>query len=143
MSMGGACAIQAAAATPESWDSLVVVSSFDALDPVVRGVLGQAAGTWAATILDPGLEGAVWLRGGFLLGAQEPLASAARLRVPTFFVHGRDDDLIPPEAGRRLFRAAPALRKRWLEVGAARHGNVLGTPQHVYVEMAAWMLSAR
>jgi pimeloyl-ACP methyl ester carboxylesterase len=143
LSMGGACAIQAAAATPETWDSLVVVSAFDALDPVVRGALGRAMGGWLATILDPGLEGAVLLRGGFLLGAREPLASAARLRVPTFLIHGRDDDLIPVAAGRRLYRAAPVRRKRWLEVRTARHGNVLGTPQHVFVEMAAWMLGVR
>jgi hypothetical protein len=48
--------------------------------------------------------------------------------------------LDPENAGWRLYLAIPSGRKRWLEVTGAEHGNVLGTPQHVFCEMAGWTL---
>jgi len=60
--------------------------------------------------------------------------------MPTLVVHGTADDFIPLADGQRLFRAIPDPRKRWLAVEGALHGNVLGTPQAVFAEMATWML---
>jgi pimeloyl-ACP methyl ester carboxylesterase len=139
LSMGGACAVEAASATPNFWAALVVVSTFDALDPlVVRTLDRQAAGF--GRLMEPGLSLAVLCRGGFWLPAARPGDRARNLRVPTLIVHGTADDFIPLTDGERLFRAIPDPRKRWLAVEGARHGNVLGTPQAVFAEMATWML---
>jgi pimeloyl-ACP methyl ester carboxylesterase len=139
LSMGGAYALRAA--ERGSWDAVIVVSSFDELSPVVRGELARRIGDWSSTALMPGLNLATALRSGFQLDAVRPLDSARALRRPVFIVHGAADPLIPENAGRRLFQALPSGRKRWLEVTGAEHGNVLGTPQHVFCEMAGWTLS--
>jgi pimeloyl-ACP methyl ester carboxylesterase len=137
LSMGGAYAVQAAAQEPGRWKALVVVSSFDALAPVVDGAMdGYCRGL--STLVNPGLDLAVRARGGFWLSEVRPVEKARRLALPTLVLHGTADDLIPIREGRRLYEAVADSRKRWIEVDAARHGNVLGTPQHVFVEMAAW-----
>jgi pimeloyl-ACP methyl ester carboxylesterase len=135
--MGGAYALRAAESN--AWDAVIVVSSFDELSPVVRGELSRHIGGWTQALM-PGLNIATALRSGFWLDAVRPLDSARALRSPVFIVHGAADPLIPENAGRQLYLAIPSRRKRWLEVTGAEHGNVLGTPQHVFCEMAAWML---
>jgi pimeloyl-ACP methyl ester carboxylesterase len=137
LSMGGAYALRAAERS--TWDAVVVVSGFDELSPVVRGELSRHIGGWSDALI-PGLNIAIALRSGFRLDAVRPLDSARALRSPIFVVHGAADPLISENAGRRLYQAIPHARKRWLEVTGAEHGNVLGTPQHVFCEMAAWML---
>ncbi|MGH8047426.1 MAG: alpha/beta hydrolase [Chthoniobacterales bacterium] len=140
LSMGGAYALQAATAQPELWSTVVVVSSFDALEPVVHGQVDSSA-HGLGSFLRPGLAVAVRIRGGFWPGDACPVESARRLQVPAFIVHGTSDDLIPPSCGRRIYEAIPTPRKRWLAVDGALHGNVLGTPQHVFVEMSGWFLT--
>ena len=136
--MGGAFALRAAEAEPGRWNALIVVSSFDALEPVIDRVLNHSIGGLAA-VLDPGLIAAVRWRGGFWLGDVRPVECARRLRrLPTLVVHGDADDLIPPRQGEQLFQAIAHPDKAWLRVNGALHGNVLGTPQHVFAGMAAW-----
>lgn len=139
MSMGGSYAIAAAAEDPGKWSSLIVVSSFDALAPVVRAQTSGALGRWAA-VFEPGLHLAVRCRGGVSLDDAAPVQRMARVAVPAMIIHGDADALIPPRAGRSLYEAAASSQKRWLSVTGAAHGNVLGTPQQVFAEMAAWML---
>jgi pimeloyl-ACP methyl ester carboxylesterase len=140
MSMGGAYAVEAAAATPASWSALVVVSSFDALEPVVSGELRRGVG-YVAGALHPGLMLAIRCRAGFWLGQVRPIDSAPHLRLPTLILHGSNDVLIPMREGRQLFEAVPDVRKQWLEVESATHRNVLGTPQLVFADMSAWCLN--
>lgn len=139
MSMGGAWAIEAAAAEPERWGAVVSVCPFDALGPVAFAKAAAATGQWTAA-LQSGVILSAQMRCGLWLPGVRPVDAARTLTVPALVVHGTADDLIPLAAGRRLFEAVAASRKRWLEVTDARHGNVLATPQHVYVEMAAWLL---
>ncbi len=139
LSMGGAYALRAA--ERGSWDAVIVVSSFDELSPIVRGELSRHIGGWS-DVLMPGLDIATALRSRFRLDAVRPLDSARALRTPVFILHGAADPLIPENAGQRLYLAVPPGRKRWLEVTGAEHGNVLGTPQHVFCEMAAWTLKS-
>lgn len=139
LSMGGACALQAAAADPSRWDGVLIVSSFDRLAPVVRENL-EASVPGLGEILGPGLALAIRLRGGFWFGDAEPVNYANALRVPAFVVHGEADDVIPMAAGRRLFEAIPTARQ-WLRVDGAHHSNVLGTPQQVFSRMALWSLA--
>lgn len=137
LSMGGAYALRAAARGP--WNAVLVVSSFDALGPVVHDEAARRIGFWS-DILMPGLNVATALRCGFQLREVRPVESARNVTAPVFVAHGTADPLIPEQAGLKLFRAILA-RKRWLEVADAAHGNVLGTPQHVFCEMARWTLA--
>jgi pimeloyl-ACP methyl ester carboxylesterase len=138
LSMGGAYALRAAARGP--WNAVIVVSSFDALEPVVHDEVARRIGFWSDMLM-PGLNVATALRCGFQMRDVRPVESARSVAAPVFIVHGTADPLIPEQAGLRLFRAIPHARKRWLEVAAATHGNVLGTPQHVFCEMARWTLA--
>lgn len=139
LSMGGSYAIAAAAALPSRWKAMIVVSSFDALAPVVREQTTRALGAWAVA-LQPWLVLATRCRGGIWIPDIAPVELARRANLPAMFVHGDADTLIPLRAGRRLHDAAASPAKRWIPVKNAAHGNVLGTPQQVFVEMAAWLL---
>lgn len=140
ISMGGAWALAAAAESPANWDGVIAVSAFDALEPVIAARAELETGSWIQ-IFEPGLIVAARIRSEIWLPAANPIDRARRLRIPAFLVHGTEDDLIPISAGRRLFASIATPRKRWLEVTAARHGNVLATPQPVFAEMAGWLLS--
>jgi len=141
MSMGAAWAIQSAAIAPARWQRVIAVSPFDALEPVVFARAAAETHAWS-TLLEPGLILATRCRSAMWLPAVRPIDGAGRISTPTLIVHGTTDDLIPLAAGRRLFDAVAAPRKRWIEVTNARHGNVLATPQPVFVEMAAWLLTS-
>lgn len=146
MSLGGAFAVRAAAEDRTRWEAVVVVSSFDELAPVVRGEARRRFGR-AAPLATLGLGEAVRWRGGCPPARVRPIEAAARLSMPVMIVHGTDDPLIGIEQGRRLYRAVPHLRKQWIAVAGAQHGNVLVTPQPVFCEMAAffvrWMTPPR
>ncbi len=139
MSMGGAFAIEAAAERPRQWASLVVVSSFDELKPVIDLEARRMLGGFAPAT-DLGLACAFYCRGGYSLATMRPVEKAAKLSMPVMIVHGTNDPLIKLERGERLYQAVPHEHKSWLQVAGARHGDVLTTPQPVFCEMAAWLI---
>lgn len=139
MSMGGAYAL-AAAAESGRWDALVVVSSFDALEPLLDDGMRQRGWRWTA-VMRPGLRLAIRTRAGFWSDRLRPVDAARKVGAPVFVVHGTADTLIRSMRGRRLFEALPAGPKRWVEVEGARHGNVLVTTHPLFAEMSAWYLA--
>ncbi len=52
----------------------------------------------------------------------DSLALMPGLEVPVFMIHGMADDLVPPEQGRRLYRAAPEP-KEWYAIEGAGHND--------------------
>lgn len=138
LSMGGAYAVRAAAASPQLWDSLIVVSSFDSLEGVVQdelaGWVGPLAPRAAVT-----LERVVAVRSGTHISQVSPLTWAADVRAPTLVVHGEQDELIGMARAQRLFDALGA-EKRFVVVPGAGHGNVLRTDMPLYATMAEWFL---
>ncbi|MCB1224816.1 MAG: alpha/beta fold hydrolase [Verrucomicrobiales bacterium] len=142
ISMGGSVAVHAAAQDPGVWRALEVVASFDALEPVVgRQVerwLGAPMGGWMRRRVAAVFE----KRTGVPLAQVRPVDRIREVRCPTLVIHGVDDPLIPLETGRALWQASGAEEKGWVRVEAGTHGNVLVTPQPIYVEMGAWFLRA-
>ncbi|MGJ8697684.1 MAG: alpha/beta hydrolase [Verrucomicrobiaceae bacterium] len=136
MSMGGSFAIHAVAEEPERWEGLVVVSSFDRLEGVVRDELG-----FLRVVLFEPLEWMVERRGGARLSEVRPGELAGGISVPTLVVHGDADELIGEERGKRLFEAF-AGPKKYMSVPGGGHDNVLITEAPVYAETAAWLLRA-
>lgn len=139
MSMGGAYAV-AAASSSARWDAVVLVSTFDALDPLLNEGLGRR-GPWVAAAMRPGLRLAIRLRTGFWSDRLRPIEAVRKIEAPVFVAHGMADTLIRPERGRELFQAVSNQPKRWVEVAGARHGNVLVTPHHLFAEMTEWYLA--
>lgn len=141
ISMGGSVAVHACAAAPSEWDALVIVASFDRLEPVIQRQADEWLGPWFGPVLFIGTER--WfqvLSGGHRLSDIAPVTQAASLHLPVLIAHGTDDPLIPAEAAHQLYDAIPGTQKRLVNVGAGTHGNVLITPQPLYAEMAAWFV---
>lgn len=62
------------------------------------------------------------LLAGFGLREYSTLTAQRKNRIPTFFAHGEDDDLVPCEMSRRNYRACRA-EKHLLTVPGATHGD--------------------
>lgn len=140
-SMGGAEAVHVVALEDSPFAAMVVVSTFDQLDTVIRGqadlllgsVLGSAVSKPAGLVFG-------W-RTGVRVSEIDSSEKARRIRIPTLVVHGDDDEIIPTASGKALFDAIPeATEKRWIEVPGAGHQNVLVTNFPIYATMARWFL---
>lgn len=141
MSMGGSVAMHSAAREQGLWRALVIISSFDALQPVILQQASQRGGPWLGGLW---METAGWVyesRTGLPLNRIQPGALAGRLTMPVLVAHGTKDRVVPIEAGRRLYEALPgSLEKQWVEIPGADHDNVLITDFPIYATVAEWML---
>ena len=140
MSMGGSVAVHAAAGDPAPWQALVIVASFDALEPVIQRQASLYLGNWAGAAFHCSVSWWHRILTGQPLANVQPAQRARRLHLPVLVAHGEDDPLIPTEAARRLFDAFASTDKRWVNVGSGTHGNVLITPHPLYADMAEWFL---
>lgn len=140
-SMGGSVAVHAAALPDSPFRTMVLVSTFDKLDTVIRNQ--------AASLLGPALGGAVrapadivfgWKTGVRISGIN-PVEKAAKIRIPTMIVHGDSDKAVPTSAGKKLYAAfSGSTDKQWLTVPTAGHNNVLVTDYPLYAAMGEWLL---
>ena len=130
MSMGGSFAIHAAHHEPKRWKSLVIVSSFDSLEGVVRDSTFEPVSSLVAPLIS--------FRGGFDLSEVRPVDLAKTLTLPALIIHGVADELIDDSRGRALFEAF-AGRKSLILVPGGTHQNVLVTEAPVYAAMAEWL----
>ena len=141
MSMGGSVAVHAAALPDAPWRALVVVASFDSLEPAVRG---QAAARVGDTLARPWMRGAAAIyesRTGLSLASIQPGLHAARISIPTLMAHGDRDTVTLLSSGKKLYGSLPAsTEKHWIEVPGAGHDNVLITDYPIYAAIAGWML---
>lgn len=141
ISMGGAFAMRAATESPETWDALLVVSSFSSLNKVLAR---QVPSKWK--IVNPALffylDIAQWLQGKPKLSNINPQTWAKNIKIPTLIVHGENDYFIPSSQGRDLFNAVSTKKKRWLTVPNGKHNNVLATAMPLYAEMNSWLIKS-
>lgn len=117
-SLGGATALRAVAQDAAGIRLLVIDSAFSSYRGIARealehigpiGVLGP--------LLIPTLPG----------DKDDPIAAAARLKVPLLVVHGSRDIVVPQHHGERIFAAAPEP-KRWIGVDEGEHVDALVRP---------------
>jgi len=139
MSMGGAFAVRTVSSAPEQWDCLVIVSSFDSLDEVIREQSDSRAGIFGAAFAG-GIGWALRTFHGFDPELAAPAAWAEGIEVPVLVAHGTSDPLFPLERGLNLFRAMKSSQKKWVEVDGGNHDNVLVTEMPLYAGMASWFL---
>jgi pimeloyl-ACP methyl ester carboxylesterase len=139
MSMGGAFAVSAANESPQTWEALIVVSSFGTLEQVMDV---QVPRRWKMLVskLFPALDAAQQLRGQPAVSHLNPQEWAQGVHTPALVVHGTRDAFIPLGQGRKLYDALASPHKRWLTVDGGGHANVLRTAMPLYAEMGSWLL---
>ncbi len=140
-SMGGSVAVHTAALEGAPFGSMVVVSSFDRLETVVKrktdGLLGSFLGAAVRNTADTVLD---W-KTGVAFSEVRPVDKAPRIRIPTMVAHGDADNFVPTAAGKALFDSFPDdIDKKWILVPGADHNTVLVTDFPLYVTMAEWFL---
>ncbi len=141
LSMGGAVSIRSAAQSDAPWRALVLISTFDTLDNVVRHQSTSLVGEWGGAILKNITEKLFAWKTGMSIGDANSIQQIHALHSPVLIAHGTADRVIPLECGRRLYALLPAgIEKRWIEIPGADHDNVLITDFPIYAEMAEWML---
>jgi alpha-beta hydrolase superfamily lysophospholipase len=139
-SMGGAEAIHTAALSGSPFAAMVVVSSFDKLETVIRGQANSLLGsTLGAALSTPAGKLFEW-RTGIHISDIDSSEKARRVRIPTLVVHGDADKMVPTASGKALFDSFPLNEKQWLQVPGAQHNNVLVTDYPLYATMARWFL---
>jgi len=139
LSMGGAFATRSAAQKNSPWTSLVLVNSYGALDELVQ----RKTRPWLGPLTGPACRLMAHFsqtRGSLDPKESRPVTWAASVSVPVLVAHGSKDELIPVEAGRRLFDAFSTRRKRWVRVEGGDHHNVLVTAFPLYATKTAWFL---
>ena len=105
-SMGGAVAARLAAEMPVA--GVILESTFTSLYAMAR-------------ILYPFLPAFLLRRLGGRFDARERVG---KVHAPVLVVHGTEDEIVPIEMGKELFRVATSSHPQWLEVPGAGHNDV-------------------
>ncbi|MBC7979652.1 MAG: alpha/beta fold hydrolase [Armatimonadetes bacterium] len=141
-SMGGSVAMYTATSPESQYQAMVVISSFDQLQPIIRhqtsGLLGSVFGPMLAHTSFAIYE---W-KTGVDISQIRPAQKAAQLSIPILMVHGESDHTVPTDSGERLYESLPEdIGKKWLEIPQADHNNVLITDYPLYATIAEWLLT--
>ena len=115
VSMGAASAALAAAIEPRL-RALVLDSPFARASELVNRevALVTPIPAWLAALFKP--LGALIARRlyGIDLSAVAPETAVASLDYPVLVIHGSEDDRVPPEHSRRVYRASPSGSRAWV-----------------------------
>lgn len=139
MSMGGAFAVDATARSPDQWQALVIVASFDSLEGIITDRLHRYP-EWVQQSLKWLFSQIVRYRDHFDIHSPQPVQWASQINTPVLVVHGTDDQVISLKRGKRLFDAFQSTRKKWLAIPGGTHKNILVTDYPLYKNMSAWYL---
>lgn len=141
-SMGGAYAVRVAALDESPFQAMVVVSSFDKLQTVVRGQTRELLGDVVGAAVSGSVDHVFGWRTGVKISEINTAKKAPNIRIPTMVIHGESDNSIPLASGKKLYHSLPSdLEKQWLEVPEAAHNNILITDYPLYATMAEWFLN--
>ncbi|NEP45555.1 MAG: alpha/beta hydrolase, partial [Okeania sp. SIO2H7] len=105
-SLGGAIAIELAMRHPQ-FAALIVQSSFTSMVEQVNTMAKYKL--WPINLL--------------LHQRFDSISKVSQLKMPVFFIHGTDDNLIPPYMSEKLFELAPEPKELFIVPGAD-HNNV-------------------
>ncbi len=141
MSMGGSVSVHAADLPDAPWKALAVISSFDSFPKVIEGQAARYIGSTLGPVWAAGTDVVYHWKSGIHLADIQPAKHAASIRIPTLIAHGTTDHVSAIACGKCLYDSLPASTpKRWIEIPAADHDNVLITAYPIYADLAEWML---
>lgn len=140
-SMGGAYAVRVASLDDSPFQAMVVVSSFDKLQTVVKSETRELLGDAVGAAVSGSVEHVFEWKTGVKISEINTAKKAPDIRIPTLVIHGESDQTIPVTSGKKLYESFPAdLKKQWLVVPEAGHNNILITDYPLYSTMAEWFL---
>ncbi len=131
VSLGGAVALQAAAADPRI-AAVVAIATFSDLKTVAR----ERAPFFASERNIAAAFALAEQQARFRVDEASPVAAAERIRVPVLLIHGEQDVETPPSHSERVF-AALRGPKRLLLLPGAGHNDALR--DEVWNQVAAWL----
>lgn len=145
VSQGGAIALRCAARHDDRFAAVASVASFAGLDETLAAAARELHPLLrpVAPLSSQAVGLATLLRGGFHPSAIRPLDDAAKIRIPTLIVHGREDRMIPPCDARRIHQALrePRAPLRWVD--DADHQSILGKDAaNLYPDLCRHFLGA-
>ena len=132
----------------------LILSGMENVPPNVRAVISDCAftdaysmfrekiGSWFYLPAFPVVDSAnlmIRLRAGYDLKETSPLKAVARSHIPTLFIHGREDRMIPVEMCRQLYEAA-ACPKDILIIDGAGHAQAATKDPGLYLDTVDWFL---
>ncbi|MEM9081177.1 MAG: alpha/beta fold hydrolase [Verrucomicrobiota bacterium] len=138
ISQGGAIALQLAAQHPETFQTVVSLSTFANLAEII------ARSTKHNSISKPLLPLVDWntrLRFGFRPSQISPESAAQHITIPTYLAHGEQDQLIPPSHAQRIFQNLSTPHKKLRLVADANHNNVLAKGHLIYADIVSFLLT--
>ncbi len=82
------------------------------------------------------------LRGGWFFGEAAPLRAVPHIQAALLFIHGAEDDYVPPHHSERLYARATAspLKRLWL-APEARHAEALFKQREAYTQQVQAFLA--
>lgn len=128
----------------------LILSGMEDVPPSVRAIVSDCAftdaysmfrekiGSWFYLPAFPVVDSAnlmIRLRAGYDLRETSPLNAVKRSRIPTLFIHGREDKMIPVEMCLQLYEAA-ACPKEILIIDGAGHAQAGTRDPELYFDTA-------
>ena len=140
MSLGGAFAINFVAHSKHEFKAMVLVSTFDSLDEVLKRKSMSIFGEVLGDFLYKGLAKSLALFYDFHPREVNSVKLAKTLDIPLYMVHGKKDELITHEQGKNLFDAFASKRKKFYLDKEGDHHNILVTRHKFYKESGLFLL---
>jgi len=140
MSLGGAFAIGSVAHSKYKFKAMVLVSTFDSLDKVLKQKSVAIFGEVLGGLLYQGLEKSLALFYDFSPSDANSAKIAQKLKLPLYMVHGAKDELISDEQGKRLFENFASSKKTFYLDAEGDHHNILTTKHEFYKESGLFLL---
>ena len=141
MSMGGSVAIHSMAEPSAPWSAMVILQSFDRFSPIIAAQCDLQLGNTCGPMIFRSIASGFQSRTGLPIGSIHPAKILSSSNIPTLIAHGTADRTIPITSGKHLFHSLPATTpKRWIEVPAATHENILITDYPLFAAIGGWFL---
>ncbi|MGN1022843.1 MAG: alpha/beta hydrolase [Lachnospiraceae bacterium] len=151
VSLGASAILQATGERlPSQVKGVVADSAFTSAQDELRFLYERKKHLFPASVMLFALRVVCRLRGKYDLAKASPVRAVEESVTPTLFVHGEDDEVVPPSMMPRLFEAA-GCKKEFLWISEAGHiGAVLEDPatywtrvEKFYKKLSPWILKDR
>jgi alpha-beta hydrolase superfamily lysophospholipase len=143
MSLGGAFAIANVSNSKYDFQAMVLVATFDNLQTVLseksKAVFGEVFGAF----LYQGLEKSLDLLYNFQPSKVDSGKLAQSLTLPLYMTHGKKDELIPYQEGKKLFDKFASKAKKFHLDEEGDHHNILTTKHEFYKESGLFLLGVK
>ena len=131
ISMGGAAVMMAAGeALPGSVRCVIEDCGYDSVYNEFKYQLKRMYGLPAFPLL-PAASLICKIRAGFFFGEASCILQLKKAQVPVLFIHGAEDDFVPPDMMRSCYEACVSPKQFWL-VPNAGHGLAFQTDPEAY-----------